>query len=78
MEKRFQNKKFEVHQHHAADGFSTIWSMTIQQLFLFKVIFSTSYYKPVFNYFREEEQLDLNTLLEDLTDDKLNSVLECQ
>ena len=36
---------------------------------------STSYYKPIFNYFREEEQLDLNTLLEGLTDEKLNSVL---
>ena len=24
---------------------------------------STSYYKPIFNYFREEEELDLNTIL---------------
>ena len=36
---------------------------------------STSYYKPVFNYFREEEQIDLKTVLEELTDAKLDSVL---
>jgi len=37
---------------------------------------SPSYYKPIFNYFREEEKLDLTTLLIDENDDFENYVLK--
>ena len=37
---------------------------------------STSYHKPVFNYFREEERLDLDTILEPLDSDVETFVLK--
>ncbi|MDX1346974.1 MAG: type I restriction endonuclease [Thiomicrorhabdus chilensis] len=37
---------------------------------------SPSYQKPVFNYFREEEQLDLNTLLLSINEDTENEILK--
>jgi type I restriction enzyme R subunit len=37
---------------------------------------TTSYRKPVFNYFREEEKPDLNKLLRTLTEDEENMVLQ--
>lgn len=37
---------------------------------------SPSYQKPVFNYFREEEALDLNKLLINISDDEENAVLK--
>lgn len=78
MEMRFQNKKFRKF-------------VNITQLMVFSnnmeyddtatvplqgaYYSSTSYYKPVFNYFREEESVNLSDILGDLTDEKLNSVL---
>lgn len=37
---------------------------------------SPSYHKPIFNYFREEEQFELNCLLSDLSDEEENLVLK--
>ncbi|HAU1190629.1 TPA: type I restriction endonuclease subunit R [Legionella pneumophila] len=37
---------------------------------------SPSYYKPVFNYFREEETLNLTALLKNVSDDTENKVLK--
>lgn len=36
---------------------------------------TTSYHKPIFNYFREEEKFDLNTLLSEIDDDVENFIL---
>lgn len=37
---------------------------------------TTSYYKPIFNYFREEDKFDLNSLLSSVNDDLENFVLK--
>ncbi len=37
---------------------------------------TASYHKPIFNYFREEEKFNLNTILSDITDDVENLVLK--
>ena len=37
---------------------------------------TASYQKPIFNYFREEEKFDLNTILSDISDDVENLVLK--
>jgi len=36
---------------------------------------TTSYHKPIFNYFREEEEFDLSSILSDVSDDVENLVL---
>ena len=37
---------------------------------------TTSYFKPIFNYFREEESFDLETLLNPIDDDVENFILK--
>lgn len=37
---------------------------------------TTSYHKPIFNYFREEEKFDLNTLLSEIDDSTENYILK--
>ncbi len=37
---------------------------------------TTSYYKPMFNYFREEQEFDLETLLNSVSDEQENEVLK--
>jgi type I restriction enzyme R subunit len=79
IQTRFQNKKFRKfvnvtqlmvfsnNMEYAADT-----PQTIEGAFYA----TTSYYKPIFNFFREEETLDLNKILVDVSDDTETAVLK--
>jgi len=79
METRFQNKKFKkfinITQFMV---FSNNMEYDNEALDPIQGAFysSTSYIKPVFNYFREEEEFDLSTILKPLTDAEENQVLK--
>lgn len=79
IDKRFQNPKFR----HFVNLtqlmiFSNNMEYDDESPFLIEGAFyaSPSYYKPVFNYFREEEVLNLTALLKNVSDDMENKVLK--
>lgn len=79
IDRRFQNPKFR----HFVNLtqlmiFSNNMEYDDESPFLIEGAFyaSPSYYKPVFNYFREEEVLNLTALLKNVSDDIENKVLK--
>ncbi|MGZ8946701.1 MAG: type I restriction endonuclease, partial [Methylococcaceae bacterium] len=76
---RFQNKKF---RHFANITQLMVFSNNMEydnetsQPIEGAFYASPSYYKPLFNYFREEEQFDLSTILNAEDDDLENAVLK--
>ena len=79
MQTRFQNKKFrkfinltQLMVFSNNMNYSDDDSQMLEGAFYS----TTNYYKPSFNYFREEETLDLQTILQPITEDEENFVLK--
>tara|TARA_R110002012_G_scaffold169630_1_gene333682 strand:+ start:268 stop:3339 length:3072 start_codon:yes stop_codon:yes gene_type:complete len=79
MQTRFQNKKFrkfinltQLMVFSNNMNYSDDDSQMLEGAFYS----TTNYYKPSFNYFREEETFDLQTILQPITEDEENFVLK--
>ncbi len=79
INKRFQNKKFRGFVNITQFMiFSNNMEYDVNAIQPIQGVFyaSPSYYKPIFNYFREEEELDLSKLLTDQDDDLETAILK--
>lgn len=79
MQRRFQNKKFRRFINLTQlMVFSNNMKYNDDDMLMLEGAFysTTNYKKPIFNYFREEENFDLPTLLKPLTDEEETFVLK--
>ncbi|EDM44951.1 putative type I restriction enzyme [unidentified eubacterium SCB49] len=79
MQRRFQNKKFRKFINLTQlMVFSNNMKYSDEDTQMLEGAFysTTNYYKPIFNFFREEETFDLNKLLQPLTEETENFVLK--
>ncbi|OCK44201.1 restriction endonuclease subunit R [Tenacibaculum soleae] len=79
MQTRFRNKKFRKFINFTQlMVFSNNMNYSDDDSLMLEGAFysTTNYYKPIFNYFREEETFDLEKLLQPLSDDEENFVLK--
>jgi len=79
MQTRFRNKKFRkfINLTQLMVFSNNMKYSDDDSLMLEGAFYSTTnYYKPIFNYFREEETFDLDTLLQPVSDDEENFVLK--
>ncbi|MCK0190459.1 type I restriction endonuclease [Arenibacter sp. F20364] len=79
MKTRFQNKKFRKFINLTqlmVFSNNMKYSDDDSQMLEGAFYSTTNYYKPSFNYFREEETFELNTILQPITEDEENFVLK--
>lgn len=79
IQTRFQNKKFRSFVNITQlMVFSNNMEYNDQSMLMVEGAFyaSTSYFKPIFNYFREEENFNLESILSQLSDEQENIVLK--
>ncbi len=79
MQTRFRNKKFRkfINLTQLMVFSNNMKYSDDDSLMLEGAFYSTTnYYKPIFNYFREEETFDLDKLLQPVSDDEENFVLK--
>jgi type I restriction enzyme R subunit len=79
MKTRFQNKKFRKFINLTqlmVFSNNMMYSDDDSQMLEGAFYSTTNYYKPSFNYFREQETFDLNTILQPITEDEENFVLK--
>lgn len=79
IQTRFQNKKFRSFVNITQlMVFSNNMEYNDQSMLMVEGAFyaTTSYFKPIFNYFREEENFNLESILSQLSDEQENIVLK--
>lgn len=79
MQTRFRNKKFRKFINLTQlMVFSNNMKYSDEDIQMLEGAFysTTNYYKPIFNYFREEEAFDLNTILKPISDEEETFVLK--
>ncbi|CAM4302604.1 type I restriction endonuclease subunit R [Gillisia limnaea] len=79
MQRRFQNKKFRKFINLTQlMVFSNNMKYSEDDTQMLEGAFysTTNYHKPIFNYFREEETFDLNTILNPISEEEENVVLK--